>query len=59
MQPGVRDETFSPGKSDLTEGSYVIPYEQADFYTRLLEALPTLPGSRRVAVNDLPTRRWP
>jgi len=55
VKPGFESENILTAKVTLPKYSYADARQQADFYTRLLEAIGTLPGVRAAgAVNDLP-----
>ena len=55
VRPGFETENILTAKVTLPKYSYADSQQQADFYTRLLEGIATLPGVKAVgAVNDLP-----
>src|SRR5215469_7559285 len=55
IKPGFETENILTAKVTLPKYSYPDSRQQADFYTRLLEGITTLPGVKAVgAVNDLP-----
>jgi predicted permease len=55
VKPGFETENILTAKVTLPKYSYADSRQQADFYTRLLEAMATLPGVKAAgAVNDLP-----
>ena len=55
VRPGFETENILTAKVSLPKYSYADSRQQADFYTRLLEAIATLPGVKAAgAVNDLP-----
>jgi len=55
VKPGFETENILSAKVTLPKYSYADSRQQADFYTRLLEAIATLPGVKAAgAVNDLP-----
>jgi len=55
VKPGFETENILTAKVTLPKYSYADSRQQADFYTRLLEAIATLPGVKAAgAVNDLP-----
>jgi putative ABC transport system permease protein len=55
VKPGFETENILTAKVTLPKYSYADSRQQTDFYTRLLEAIATLPGVKAAgAVNDLP-----
>src|SRR6266513_6556988 len=55
VKPGFETENILTAKVTLPKYSYADSRQQADVYTRLLEAIATLPGVKAAgAVNDLP-----
>jgi len=55
VKPGFETENILTAQVTLPKYSYAGTQQQTDFYTRLLEAIATLPGVKAAgAVNDLP-----